>query len=470
MSPGKLAAPHSELAGIRNCTNCHTLKEAGAVDEKCLTCHAPLRNRLERGTGFHATVSERNCASCHREHLGVDYDLIQLDRTGFDHTETGFGLAGGHAQADCRDCHKADLIEAADVRAFKGEHGSLDRTLLGLATACSTCHTNDDPHADQLTGRACDECHAERDWNAADRFDHDRTRYRLTGSHRQTDCAGCHEKTRTRRGASTVNFTRLSFDGCDDCHEDTHNRRLGDNCTSCHSTADWHRVARATVEDRFDHGSTDFPLFGQHAVAECDACHGASPTRTEHLRIAYQTETRRFTYPQPVAQDCKSCHVDSHANVFADAPGGTVCDNCHTEEAWLPVEYDIGRHNRETTFALEGAHIATPCTDCHATPDRGQQADQFRIAADNCLACHADDDPHATQFAGAPCEDCHQVSSFRIASFDHANTRYPLDGEHQEAACNSCHLQEPSSTGQLVRRYKPLDRECRACHREADNG
>lgn len=470
MSPGKLAAPHGELAGVRNCTSCHELRKAGAIDDKCLACHEPLANRLERGTGFHATVSERSCASCHREHRGVDYDLIQLDTAAFDHTETGFNLAGGHAQAECRDCHTADLVEAVDVRTFKGDHGALDRTLLGLASSCATCHSDDDPHADQLTGQACNECHSERDWNAADRFDHGRTRYRLTGSHRQTDCADCHKKARTRRGEWVVSFTRLSFGNCGDCHEDTHNRQLGDNCTSCHTTADWHRVARATVEDRFNHDQTDFPLAGGHAEAECEACHARTPARTERVRISYRAGTRRFTYPEPLADDCNSCHVDSHARVFVDTPGGTVCDNCHNDQAWLPVDYDIARHNREADYALEGAHIATPCIDCHATPDRGREADQFRVAADDCQTCHANDDPHAAQFAGAPCEDCHKVSGFRIANFDHSTTRYPLDGEHRDTACNSCHLEEQAPTGELVRRYKPLERECRACHREAANG
>ena len=46
ISPGKLAAVHSHLEGISNCTHCHTLG-AQVSNEKCLACHKELKSRID---------------------------------------------------------------------------------------------------------------------------------------------------------------------------------------------------------------------------------------------------------------------------------------------------------------------------------------------------------------------------------------------------------------------------------------
>lgn len=463
-SPGKLSAPHEDLEGLLKCTRCHDLKKPGASEAKCLECHNPLQARLAQQKGYHATVSERTCGSCHAEHRGREMTIVDLDTTNFDHALTGFELTAKHGEVPCRDCHSPDFVTAADVRAFKQKHGSLDRTLLGLGTECSTCHEQDDPHIDQFTGRRCEECHSEASWKNAERFDHTQTRYRLTGRHRRAECSKCHKATRTRQGKLMVRFAPLEFNTCESCHKDEHGGKLEGPCTRCHSTSGWHRVRRTTVEDDFDHSNTKFALVGKHEEVECDGCHVEKDTRRQRLRITVRPSTRNFAYPHPVAEVCTSCHLDYHRNAFAAAPGGTACDNCHDETGWTPGQYDVARHNRDAKFSLEGAHVATPCLECHETPAEGEEATQFRITQVDCQSCHKDDDPHQSQFVESACEDCHDTRAFKIEEFDHASTRYRLDGAHEDVPCGSCHLREVGAGGSMFTRYKPLGIRCQDCH------
>jgi hypothetical protein len=433
-----------------------------------LECHEPLSERLRLGKGYHATLEEDDCAECHKEHFGEDFQLVRFDSTSFEHAEVDFALEGRHAELGCRECHAAALISDAAVRKFKGEASALDRTYMGLGTLCTSCHESDDPHRDQFAERSCDDCHNETEWKRAERFDHGRTRYRLTGLHREVRCRECHPPFDDSEVAGALLFTGVPYAGCESCHEDVHRGAMGARCSDCHSTGGWHRLTdRGSFERRFEHSTTDFPLAGAHARAECDACHRVGRQLDASLRIAFVGETTDDLYPAPVAAQCTSCHLDYHDGVFADTPGGVVCDNCHSEEEWLPTSYGIERHDRESDFRLTGAHVPVMCSACHAEVDSlGYRSLNFRFADQTCVACHRQDDPHAGQFGGRECDACHDTRSFTVNDFDHSETRWPLDGAHQDVPCASCHMEIETMGGTRVVRYRPLETECKACHRE----
>ncbi|MEE8191516.1 MAG: hypothetical protein V3T74_02145, partial [Gemmatimonadales bacterium] len=430
ISPGKLSEAHGHLEGMKNCTNCHELRKPGINSDRCLGCHEPLQKQLGRGRGFHAGVADRNCAACHKEHFGRDFDLLRFDTNGFDHDDAGFELVESHAAAGCRDCHSPALVSDPGVRVFKARHDALVRTFLGLGTTCLSCHRRDDPHGEQFSGRECHDCHTQSAWEKAELFDHNRTRYRLTGLHRRAACEDCHKPLASPSGAHDLQYVGLAFRGCASCHRDVHRGAMDRACSGCHTTRGWHRINRSTFEGQFDHNSTDFRLIGAHAEIECDACHGSSPAADEWLRIRFAARTRDYTYPVPVAADCLSCHRDYHERAFEDTPGGTLCENCHSQRKWMPTSYDIERHNRETEFALTGAHLAAPCFRCHENTELGRESSEYRFTSTDCASCHRGDDPHGTQFEADPCTECHDTASFEIAVFDHDATRYPLDGAH----------------------------------------
>lgn len=456
ISPGKLAEPHAALEGIRSCTRCHRLGRAGVSRELCLECHAPLGRRIAEGTGFHTSLEDDDCATCHKDHLGRGFDMLRFDTLSFRHADAGYDLAGAHREVGCRDCHRPGNIAAEDVREHFVEAGSLARTWLGVTTSCADCHVADDPHGPQFPGRPCTDCHEERSWEGAERFDHGRTAYPLTGRHAVVACAGCHQGGAGAGGA--VRYRPLLHRGCDSCHEDPHGGAMDGSCGGCHATSGWSGVARSGVEGHFDHASTGFLLEGRHASAACAACHDpARAVSIEGLRLSFGEDSRGRTFPRPRADGCGSCHEDAHDGAFQASRGGSACEGCHGVDGWFPADYGIARHNREADYPLQGAHLTVPCGSCHRSPEEQLV---LRPASDRCAACHGGTNPHGGQFADRDCDACHVVASFAVEDFDHGATRFPLDGAHGDLACASCHTPERGGTV----RYAPLGVACRDCH------
>jgi hypothetical protein len=499
LSPGKLAAPHEALEGLRNCTSCHQLGRQGVAAERCLSCHESVGSRIDAGSGYHATVPENACATCHQDHLGAGFALVRFETESFDHAATGYALELSHSALDCRACHEPGNIRDPVVIAEKVEHGGLARTFLGLPTECAGCHRGDDPHGDQFGDRACVECHDAGAWDAPTGFDHTKAAFRLDGLHAQVGCEQCHGS------GSGARYAGLAFGSCSGCHADPHEGAMEGDCASCHVTSGWSSLRETDFEGSFDHAKTSFVLRGAHAAAECAACHRTGRTPTDELvRMSYRPGTSERAYPLPVAQSCASCHVNRH--VFAGATERWIrCADCHAEAAWVPSGFGSARHE-QATFHLTGAHAATPCVACHLDPSRGHTRFTLAVPADRCESCHAEDDPHGTlyvgvecvschtteafeevsfshepspetcsgchaaedphagQFEGRDCVSCHATDAFTIASFDHSATRYPLDGAHDSAECGACHA--PTAESPAVVRYRPLGTECADCHGE----
>jgi hypothetical protein len=462
ISPGKLSAAHADLEGVRHCTDCHQLRERGITNANCLACHKPLAHVIAAGTGYHARVADKNCAECHKEHFGTEFQLIRFDTATFKHGDTGFDLAARHAELRCRQCHTPKLIAAQDVRDFKQMHGTLAKTFLGLPTTCVGCHEGDDPHGTQFRDRSCDACHSQRKWKPAAKFDHDSTRYALTGKHRDLACAQCHHPLPGQQ-APRLWYVGLDFAACTACHRDLHRGEMGQDCTRCHATTGWRAFDRTAFERRFDHSQTGFRLEGKHAPLRCDACHSVAQAARRGIELHFASASPGTMYPKPDSRTCRSCHTDYHEGAFLASAGGAECDRCHTQGGWVPTTYDLARHD-STRFRLEGAHRAVPCFGCHQVQaDTGTHL-VFRIEDQTCRACHTAQDPHAGQFAGEKCDACHAATTFRIAAFDHSTTRFPLDSRHQEVPCDKCHPIATTASGRQYRVYRPLGTRCRDCH------
>ena len=466
VSPGKLAAAHAQLEGMSNCTKCHDLGKRGASDTKCLACHTTIRTRIDAKEGLHATYTGKTCASCHKDHFGADFAMVRFDTTRFDHKKnTGFELKLGHLEPGCRDCHKQSLVVDPDVRRYATEHRTFDRTYLGLATGCMDCHRVDNVHADQFGTRKCTACHTEETWEKAPLFFHDSTKYVLTGKHRTVECEKCHKPMTVAGVAKPVTrYVGVRAGTCQTCHTDPHQGRMRQTCESCHNTESWTRLTnRNAFESGFDHSRTKFQLVGAHAHSQCAACHNPTARPTAGVKIAFLPGQGGAMYPSPrTTGGCASCHVDVHEGNFARIAGGPACQNCHNETTWLPASYDLARHNRET-YVLTGAHVAVACVSCHK-PVRQGGPPQFKLPSRECIACHRETDPHADQFPGRVCTECHVTETFKVAAFDHAKTRYPLDGAHKDVACAKCHTVTVAPNGRSITRYRPLETTCRACH------
>lgn len=402
------------------------------LSRECAACHAdPHRGTMKSADG------ERGCAGCHGQ------ESWKASRP-FDHATTRFPLDAVHAPVACAKCHRPESPVPAGERVlvfdqFRGR---------AAPPGCASCHR--DPHEGRL-GADCARCHSGPSFRQADRraFDHDRTAYPLRGRHRAVACERCHGADATRAIAR--------FERCESCHRDPHFGQLAEAspaCDTCHAVEGWTPARYGLAE----HERARFPLAGAHRAVPCSSCHAeaAAAELPPPFRRATAERTRRFRF---AAIDCAACHRDPHEGELDRWAGDQGCLACHDLERWRPAAFDHAR----TRFALAGGHARVACDGCHPRGEAGQR--RFAGRPLDCAGCHRDE--HAGQLARAgatDCARCHGVERFRPApGFDHARTRYPLDGAHARVPCASCHPRERID-GRDVVRYSPRPRECAGCH------
>jgi len=140
----------------------------------------------------------------------------------------------------------------------------------------------------------------------------------------------------------------------------------------------------------------------------------------------------------------------------SDNPHGTLkqqCADCHRADGWKPAKVKMTFRHAEQTFPLEGAHARATCTSCHKSLD-------FSEAASACASCHTD--VHRGEL-GAQCSSCHTARSFvdrGTMLSRHQTGRFPLEGAHTRATCESCHAS--SSPGKMQFVNQPTT--CFGCH------
>ncbi len=433
ISPGDLAKSHAHLEGMSNCTQCHELGKK-VSNTKCLDCHKEIKSRLDERSGFHYSpeVRGKDCATCHSDHHGRNFDMMRFDEDNFNHNLTGYELTGAHEKIDCRECHKPDFIDDRDLK-------KRNETYLGLGNACIDCH--EDYHQKTL-GNDCAKCHDTNAFSPTPKFDHDETDFALTGKHIDVECIQCHQM-ETRNGRDFQKFADVPFNSCNSCHDDVHNNNLGPDCKQCHTDQSFTSHRRL---NRFNHNSTGFALKGQHRRVDCFTCHKADepPIRIFQDNIGIPSS------------NCVACHADVHEGKF-----GTNCVECHTEESFRMGNNNLDQFNHSLTdFVLEGKHETVDCRQCHVSENLTDP-----LPHNTCSSCH--DDYHKDEFTGGlttpDCAECHTVEGFTPSLFtfeDHSNSNFPLDGAHLATPCFACHLQEDKW------RFKNIGQHCVDCHED----
>jgi len=281
--------------------------------------------------------------------------------------------------------------------------------MTALARTDNSTTPSASPHRASITENLdCSDCHTQTSWkmegNAASGttgFDHTRTGFPLTGRHRAAGCVDCHH---SGRPASRQ---------CVTCHDDAHQRQLGQACDQCHSARSWLDVSGIKL-----HRSTRLPLTGMHALAACSEC---------HVRASENSW-------RGVPADCYACHAGDyqrpdihplHRGVPGDASKPALpknCAGCHRTSGWSPAFAPAAFRFREAASGLQtqpllsfrhdavfplsfGKHRRARCPDCHVS----EQAPRLV----QCTGCHAHDTPRlATQHRNAgvvtgACVLCH---------------------------------------------------------------
>jgi hypothetical protein len=459
ISPGKLSRFHVALEGISNCTKCHELGKP-ATSTRCLECHISLKARIEAGKGYHSTpeVQKTSCFKCHSDHHGLEFDLVHWPngQKDFNHKLTGYPLEGAHSRQECTACHRHPFNEQL-ARTDKSVNEI--RTFLGLSANCTSCH--EDEHRGSLDS-SCVKCHIMDAWKPAPGFDHARARYALTGRHLQLECVKCHKLeagtaaptgfiSKKKDAGRYLRFKPLEFASCTSCHQDVHQGRFKGDCTSCHSTNGWNELKEAA----FDHSRTDYPLTGKHLTVACVKCH-TSNKKTDKLKFAA----------------CTDCHRDTHKGQFAGRPDKGACESCHSVNGFKPARYDLEQHQK-SRYPLTGGHLATPCESCHKQIEiDGANAARFAFTDLKCIACHADIHKGEADhwMTAQACESCHSTDGWRDVKFDHAKSKFQLDGKHKAVACDKCHRIDLSDGSGNRIRLTGLPMDCTGCHKDAHAG
>lgn len=461
---------------------------------KCGACHKPalrigkparLGPRKRTGPGHSWLGLEQRCSACHADphhgrfrgtcrecHVTAGWDVIEKGH--FNHDRTRFPLKGKHASVRCSDCH--------DVPGLKGRQPPFAH--------CTDCHADVHGGTATLAGAVvdCSGCHDERAFKTSTYTvaQHRRARYPLEGKHARVRCRDCHRKNPagipvTQVGSSGI-WMRPAFRNCVDCHHDDHAGQLVRQpglraCTACHTVNGW----RTTTFTLAAHGKTRFRLEGRHGEVACRACHGPRRQGLAAFPAAARLGSAGVRFRLEELK-CTACHVDPHKGRFSargahPVPAG--CEGCHTARTYHPSTVDVAAHARYK-FALEGAHRAVPCVDCHAELKHGTRTSSlvqvrwtgapllFTTRTKTCAGCHKT--PHGDQFDRrrdkGRCESCHDVDAFRPASrFDHErDAKYPLRGGHANVPCGKCHptVTRPDRTRWI--RYRPVSRRCEDCH------
>jgi len=452
-----------EHAGEWNqCSDCHEVPSNYTVFT-CISCHEHNQIDMDdKHQGIQGYIYESNaCLSCHPD---------GSKGNAFNHANSSFPLTGAHLTTDCEQCHQNGYqgTPTECVACHQTNYNNStnpNHSQLGLSTDCSSCHTtnpewqpatfpihsqffellgahlnitncddchnsnyNNTPntcigcHQDDYNGTTdpphqvlnlstnCLDCHTMSGWTPAN-FDH--TFYPISSQHNNVSCAECH---------SQPNYQPQ----CLSCHLDDFNEghNPGDptDCWACHSTSSW--------ESNFNHANTNFPLTGAHLAVSCQDCHvsGYQGTPTECV-ACHQTDYNNTTNPDHEALMLPS-----------------TCDQCHTTDpGWQPATFPI--HNQ--FFELLGAHLnITNCDDCHSG--------NYNNTPNTCIGCHQNDyngtidPPHQVLNFSTNCLDCHTMSGWTPANFDH--TFYPISSQHNTVDCNQCHSQP---------NYQP---QCLSCH------
>jgi len=247
------------------CGRCHENARYKGTDDSCVSCH-----RLD---DIHAGQRGNDCGKCH--------GVAEWEGSSFDHDRnTDFRLLGRHAGVSCDQCHTTGV-------------GGKDRP----PQSCFGCHAEGDPHKGSQ-GRSCETCHDENGWGDRVFFDHDITRFPLSGLHTLASCEGCHV---------SLEFKETTKE-CAGCHldADAHDGSFGKDCARCHNPNGW----AAWI---FDHDAeTTFALVGAHGEIACATCHVSGK------RMSSTT----------------SCYVCHRRDDVHDGEFGKRCDVCHTNDSF----------------------------------------------------------------------------------------------------------------------------------------
>ena len=238
-------------------------------------------------------------------------------------------------------------------------------------------------------------------------------------------------------------------------------------CASCHPDHAGREFALVSWPrgdlQRFDHTRAGWPLDGSHEKTKCLDCHKGA------FRVSRAAKLSERRGPEwgwvGLERACVTCHNDPHRGRL-----GAACNDCHATTKWTTINRGKFDHER-TKYPLRGRHRAVACEKCHDFSG-GKVSSSPRFA--NCTDCHRDAHTGTATLAGriVDCASCHVVDDWQPSTYtvaQHRQTKYPLEGRHQQVKCADCHVKHPpgvpaTQLGSAGVWMRPAANVCRDCH------
>jgi len=251
------------------CEMCHKNDLTKPIKhKKCINCHKDYHEGE-----FIKNNTVQDCKECHNEY-GFSPSLFTIEQ----HSKTKFALNFAHTATPCTACHFEENKWYFKIDGSK----------------CISCHAN--IHGNEISKEffnedMCESCHTVRTWNDLN-FDHNKTEFKLTGKHENTNCSDCHFEYTDEK------LIRQKFSGlnsnCTQCHNDIHFGQFIEEkeelCENCHTTTNWQPII-------FNHSKTRFAIDGVHQKILCNECHKTVEKGNDTF-VQYKIEDVR----------CISCH------------------------------------------------------------------------------------------------------------------------------------------------------------------
>jgi hypothetical protein len=460
----KLKGKHTEL----KCNDCHLIDKKKKQfqyqwpqlsQNDCLTCHKDESHKFSgNNLKSHKMGNLFKCSSCHSETKWNDIH-------DFNHNEqTRYPLDGKHLDLKCAECHLPQIKTSKNLTPPKPKYGIYKWDAFETKT-CETCH--DSPHnkefSKDLLKKRCTECHTAESWYTLKNgggFDHDKTRFSLSGNHKTIRCSECHGPS----GKQIFKFKSADKEFCIDCHNDIHKNQFSSKietqkCGDCHSSVNFKE------RKKFEHNNTSYDLFGTHLKIKCEECHSPTENKTKISSPNTSKKTAPegqifklgiFKFPQVKEKDCSACHKDYHNGQLDNN-----CKKCHQESKWTETNFD---HNEDSKYRLLDKHTKLKCNKCHLPATNSQTVNFknekkplviYKPLAQSCNDCHKD--PHKGSF-GKQCHECHSERGWSLTRNFHKN--FTLSGVHYALECSECHKDGKKLAG--------LSQQCISCHLKDD--
>lgn len=270
------------------CIDCHVNNQLTGLPRNCFGCHQKDFERVSDPNHVNGDFSH-DCTVCHSEQA--------WSPATFDHSQTNFPLTGAHQSVDCASCH-------------------INGRFAGTPTDCYSCHRKDfeqvtDPnHVQNNFSHDCSTCHSTDAWSPST-FDHNQTKFPLTGAHQTVACISCHTNAYANTPMECVACHRQNYDNTTNPNHSSAN--FPTTCQDCHNTTAWSPA-------NWDHDGQYFPIYSGKHKGEWNVCtdchtntadysqfscfagcheHNQSKTDDQHREVA------NYVYD---SNACYSCH------------------------------------------------------------------------------------------------------------------------------------------------------------------